>query len=118
MFRSPSRGRPAEEKGETAAQQAYAEKQHIVSSGRGGVGNVRSPSRDPLERSRAQEMEKQEREIQAAALRNEEHHAHAVGRGGVGNVKRESSADRRGRDSNGGSVSTSAQPRHPSHSMD
>lgn len=116
MFRSPSRGRPVEDKGETAAQQAYAEKQHTVTSGRGGVGNVRSPSRDPLERSRVQEMDKQEREIQAAALRNEEHAPHAVGRGGVGNVKRESSADRRGRDSTGGSVSSCARQQH-THSL-
>ncbi|CAO1622896.1 unnamed protein product [Parajaminaea phylloscopi] len=103
MFRSPSRGRPTPEQGEAAAQQAYAEKHTTMSSGRGGAGNVRSPSRDPLERQRAQAIDKQEREIQAAALRSEEHAPHAVGRGGVGNVARESSGDRRGRDSPSGS---------------
>lgn len=98
MFRSPSRGRPPVDQGELAAQQAYAEKQTVVASGRGGAGNVRSPSRDPLDRQRAQEMNKQERELQAAALRNDEHSARATGRGGAGNLKRDSSADRRGRD--------------------
>lgn len=105
MIRSPSRGRPAEERGETAAQQAYAEKQTVISSGRGGVGNVRSPSRGPADRARAQELDKQEREIQAAALRKDEMGPHATGRGGAGNVKREHSNDARGRDSGVGSVS-------------
>lgn len=104
MFRSPSRGRPAEERGEAAAQQSYAEKYHTLTSGRGGAGNVRSPSCDPLERQKAQAIDKQEREIQAAALRSDEHVLHAVGRGGVGNVTRDTSADCRGRN-NGGSVS-------------
>ncbi|CAO1613504.1 unnamed protein product [Jaminaea pallidilutea] len=111
MFRSPSRGRPPIDQGELAAQQAYAEKQTVVASGRGGAGNVRSPSRDPLDRQRAQEMNKQERELQAAALRNDEHSARATGRGGAGNLKRDSSADRRGRDGDVRGIRSSSRSR-------
>lgn len=75
-----------------------------MTSGRGGAGNIRSPSRDPLERQKAQAISRQEREIQAAALRNEEHVPHAVGRGGAGNLARDGSGERRGRDE-GGAVS-------------
>ncbi len=42
----------------------------MISSGRGGAGNVRSPSRDPLDRKRAAEAQVREDKIQ------EEYRAH------------------------------------------
>lgn len=106
MIRSPSRGRPAPEAGEVAAQKAYAEKHHTLLSGRGGAGNQRSPSRDPLDRARAREAEKHEKELRAAAIQHDEHNPHGTGRGGAGNVTREHSADARGRENGGvGAVS-------------
>ncbi|PWN23898.1 hypothetical protein BCV69DRAFT_309758 [Microstroma glucosiphilum] len=101
MIRSPSRGRPAPEAGEVAAQKAYAEKHHTLLSGRGGAGNQRSPSRDPLDRARAREAEKHEKELRAAAIQHDEHNPHGTGRGGAGNVTREHSADARGRENGG-----------------
>ncbi|CAO1628792.1 unnamed protein product [Sympodiomycopsis kandeliae] len=110
VLRSPSRGRPAEEEGETAAQKAYAEKQTVVHSGRGGAGNVRSPSRGPIERARAAELQLQEREIQAAAAsaRKDESSPQITGRGGAGNIRREHSTDARGRDANNNTSSAGA----------
>ncbi|WFD29961.1 hypothetical protein MSPP1_000975 [Malassezia sp. CBS 17886] len=58
-----------------------------VRLGRGGVGNVRSPSRDPVERRRMEEAESRELDAQEALQRQElEHHVHATGRGGLGNL--------------------------------
>lgn len=111
MVRSPSRGRPAPEAGEVAAQKAYAEKHHTLLSGRGGAGNQRSPSRDPADRARAKEAEKQERELRAAAIQHDEHTPHGTGRGGAGNMAREHSADGRGRETGGvGAVSFGQAP--------
>lgn len=111
MVRSPSRGRPAPEAGEVAAQKAYAEKHHTLLSGRGGAGNQRSPSKDPTDRARAREAEKQERELRAAAIQHDEHNPHATGRGGAGNIAREHSADGRGRETGGvGAVSLDKTP--------
>lgn len=111
MVRSPSRGRPAEERGETAAQQAYASEQKIVSSGRGGAGNLRSPSRGPADRGKAAELDRQEHEVQKAALKHDEHAPHATGRGGAGNVKRDHSQEGAGRGREGGVGSVSRYPK-------
>lgn len=78
----------------------------MVSSGRGGAGNVRSPSRGPADRARAAELERQEREIQAAALKKDEASPHTTGRGGAGNIKKDHAYESRGREQGGvGSVS-------------
>jgi hypothetical protein len=111
MTRSPSRDAAAAREGqEHAAQVQYAKKQTFVAGGRGGVGNVRSPSRDPKDRVKMQAEEEKEASIQAQAIAKERQNPHTTGRGGAGNVKRESStergADDRGRSSGGvGAVS-------------
>lgn len=51
--------------------------------GRGGMGNVRSPSRDPLDRRRKEEEEQQLDQLQTAELKQG---MHLTGRGGRGNV--------------------------------
>ncbi|PWN96933.1 hypothetical protein FA09DRAFT_330993 [Tilletiopsis washingtonensis] len=106
MTRSPSRDAAAAREGqEHAAQVQYAKKQTFVAGGRGGVGNVRSPSRDPKDRVKMQAEEEKEASIQAQAIAKERQNPHTTGRGGAGNVKRESStergADDRGRSSGG-----------------
>ncbi|PWN93592.1 hypothetical protein FA10DRAFT_26873 [Acaromyces ingoldii] len=101
-IRSPSRGRPGQDKEEREAAAAYHASHGTTHSGRGGVGNVRSPSRDPTERLKAEEAEKQEHVLQAEALRQDAQHGQHTGRGGVGNIKGEhghSHSQERGRGS-------------------
>ncbi|KAK0558743.1 hypothetical protein OC844_004910 [Tilletia horrida] len=98
MIRSPSRGRP---QGELPPASAIAAAHNpavgnLVHAGRGGAGNVRSPSRDPLERQRVREAEQQEQKLQADYAKNEASHYHATGRGGAGNIQ--STDAPRGRD--------------------
>lgn len=52
----------------------------VTHSGRGGAGNIRSPSRDPVSPTRA------EREIIAHAAQEDAELAHSSGRGGLGNI--------------------------------
>ena len=85
--RSPSRGRPTEEPGEAKAAAAFHANQQHVRAGRGGAGNVRSPSRDPTDRVKYAEMEKKEHQLQADAVKRDAHATHSSGRGGAGNMK-------------------------------
>lgn len=88
ITRSPSReATRARDVAETKAQATYASAQSILHGGRGGSGNVRSPSRDPADRLRAKEEEEKEKKLQAEALRKDATHAHSTGRGGAGNVR-------------------------------
>lgn len=58
-----------------------------VHVGRGGAGNVRSPSRDPVERKLREEEKFRALEEQDKMQSHELHsNVHMVGRGGVGNL--------------------------------
>lgn len=98
MVRSPSRGRAAgPDPEEVAAYHLTADNPPAtVSSGRGGVGNVRSPSRDPLDRARIATQEHHDQELQEQYLRQEASvpHYSPAGRGGRGNIHREGSLER------------------------
>ncbi|KAK0543092.1 hypothetical protein OC846_006537 [Tilletia horrida] len=109
MIRSPSRGRGATDlppaKAVAAAHNPAVGK--VVHAGRGGAGNVRSPSRDPLERQRVREAEEAEHKLQADYAKNEASHFTATGRGGAGNISVPHAEAPRGRDSDaaaGGAV--------------
>lgn len=70
-----------------------------VSSGRGGVGNVRSPSRDPADRARLVQEELREQEMQGEYRRSEANAPHfaPIGRGGLGNLYQEGGTAEHGR---------------------
>jgi hypothetical protein len=97
--RSPSRGRPVESAEEHKASTAYKEAQSNVHAGRGGAGNIRSPSRDPTDHAKAYEEERKEQQIQLDAIKKEQSQPHHAGRGGAGNIRSESKerSDDRGR---------------------
>lgn len=63
----------------------------VTHSGRGGAGNIRSPSRDPEADIRALSHE---REIIEDHRRTEEGQVHSTGRGGYGNMDRSRSRSR------------------------
>lgn len=97
MVRSPSRGRPGLDAEEIAAYQMTADNRpKTVSSGRGGVGNVRSPSRDPVDRARIANEELRDQELQEEYRRREAAAPHYApsGRGGRGNIHQEGSLER------------------------
>lgn len=60
------------------------------SHGRGGAGNIRSPSRDPAERLKAEvelrKLEDEEREIELAYDDRARTEPISIGRGGAGNI--------------------------------
>ena len=92
---SESRGRPRPVDGPDDFSHVSGreiEGRHVVThSGRGGAGNIRSPSRDPLNDRTAADAD-HERVVRA--LRDEERaRAHSTGRGGVGNIARSRSRD-------------------------
>lgn len=107
IIRSPSRSRDRSGNAippQTAA--AAAVPNHMISSGRGGAGNVRSPSRDPLDRKRAAEAAQREEKLQEEYRQTESRTAHLTGRGGAGNATSDPAAAEergRGRGSNGSS---------------
>jgi len=63
-----------------------------VAVGRGGAGNMRSPSRDPKERQHmaeaSRQMRSEERSVERSHAKQEAEHPHpvATGRGGAGNI--------------------------------
>ncbi|TFK97502.1 hypothetical protein BDV98DRAFT_574578 [Pterulicium gracile] len=59
----------------------------VISTGRGGAGNIRSPSRDAESPSR-RVSESREREILAQHAEQDKTAFHSTGRGGVGNISR------------------------------
>ncbi|KAB5594876.1 hypothetical protein CTheo_1691 [Ceratobasidium theobromae] len=63
----------------------------LTHSGRGGAGNIRSPSRDPAEDIRTLNRE---RELIEDHRRSEEGQIHSTGRGGYGNMDRSRSRSR------------------------
>ena len=70
---------------EQARQQQIA--RTSVHVGRGGAGNVRSPSRDPTERRRQETAENESLEQQRYLQQQEvQHQVSATGRGGLGNI--------------------------------
>jgi len=107
-MRSPSRGRDAETREETGRAQAIAASAapKTTHAGRGGAGNVRSPSRDPADRKQAEMAAREETLMQQKAQAADAHHPHTTGRGGAGNMassqttSRDQSEDR-GRGRNG-----------------
>ena len=105
IIRSPSRSR--DRSGNAIPPQtvaAAAVPGHMISSGRGGAGNVRSPSRDPTDRKRAAEAEARETKLQEEYRQQETKVAHSTGRGGAGNIAADPAEERgRGRGSNGSS---------------
>lgn len=109
IIRSPSRSRDRATNAAAAQQNAAAAAvpPHMVSSGRGGAGNVRSPSRDPLDRKKAAEAQEREVKLQEEYRQHELKSTHTTGRGGAGNMTAEAAEERgRGRGgagSNGGS---------------
>lgn len=76
---------------------AAAVPNHLVSSGRGGAGNVRSPSRDPLDRQRAADAKAREEKLQEEYRQHDVKVAHSTGRGGAGNIAANPDAEERGR---------------------
>ena len=58
-----------------------------IPSGRGGMGNVRSPSRDPSKMREVQEMEEQEAQVKERYEAAHEGDKAVHGRGGVGNIE-------------------------------
>jgi len=113
LIRSPSRGvdpdvQPGAERGRSARDQSLERVSHdsddygealtelqIIHSGRGGAGNIRSPSRNPTERiaeDRAEE-DLQDRLIAESRGRQTDA-AFATGRGGAGNISRSKSRSR------------------------
>lgn len=104
MVRSPSRSR--DRSGNAIPREAVAAAavpNHMISSGRGGAGNVRSPSRDPLDRKKAAEAQAREDQLQEEYRSHDAKVAHSTGRGGAGNIATTGDAEDRGRgrDSNG-----------------
>ncbi|CAD6900959.1 unnamed protein product [Tilletia controversa] len=97
MVRSPSRGRgPVTDTLPPASAIKAAQNPavgNLVHSGRGGAGNVRSPSRDPLERQRVLKAEQAEHKLQADYAKTEATHYTATGRGGAGNIQHANPAD-------------------------
>lgn len=81
---------------------AVAVPPHVTHSGRGGAGNVRSPSRDPTERKRAEEAQIREEKLQEEYRANDLKAPHSTGRGGAGNIAAD--AEERGRGREGGST--------------
>lgn len=76
----------------------YQQNQPTAHAGRGGAGNIRSPSRDPIDHKAAYEEEKREHQIQADAIKADAAHPHHAGRGGAGNIRTDSKdRDDRGR---------------------
>lgn len=57
-----------------------------ISSGRGGAGNVRSPSRDPGTRERAKILEEEENRIAMEYDAKHKDDVVSAGRGGAGNI--------------------------------
>ncbi|KAI9636301.1 uncharacterized protein MKK02DRAFT_45005 [Dioszegia hungarica] len=99
LMRSPSRGlepeiAPGSERGREATQRDLSG-DRAVRSGRGGAGNIRSPSRDPTTRIAEEENEKtiQERLINEERGRKGES-PFSTGRGGAGNFSRDKSRSR------------------------
>lgn len=105
--RSPSRGRPGPTEEEEKATAQYEANHGPAHAGRGGFGNVRSPSRDPADREKVAEEEKKEHATQVEASKKEATHPHHAGRGGAGNIRTDSKdrGDERGRNGGIGQVS-------------
>ncbi|EPQ31750.1 uncharacterized protein PFL1_01082 [Pseudozyma flocculosa PF-1] len=101
IIRSPSRSRDRGANEIPAATAAHAQAPHITHSGRGGAGNVRSPSRDPLDRKRAEEAQAREEKLQEDYRQQEKKVPHSTGRGGAGNIASTDSEAERGRGRNG-----------------
>lgn len=78
----------------------------MISSGRGGAGNVRSPSRDPLDRKKVAEAQERETKMQEEYRQHDLKALHSTGRGGAGNIAAEEERGRGragdGANSNGG----------------
>ncbi|PWZ01026.1 hypothetical protein BCV70DRAFT_88381 [Testicularia cyperi] len=105
IIRSPSRSR---DRSGNAMPAAVAVPPHVTHSGRGGAGNVRSPSRDPLDRKRAEEAQAKENKLQEEYRQHDLKGPHSTGRGGAGNIASDSTEERgRGRDGGSGGVSGS-----------
>lgn len=58
-----------------------------IPSGRGGLGNTRSLSRDPSKLKEVERLEEEEAEVKARYEAQHEHDKLASGRGGVGNIE-------------------------------
>lgn len=65
---------------------AIREQLYTVHVGRGGAGNVRSPSRDPLDRQRHEDEKIRALEQQGKLQSEELSHVQVTGRGGRGNI--------------------------------
>lgn len=104
-IRSPSRGRPAESVEDAKKAADYQANQNHVRAGRGGAGNVRSPSRDPVDREKYNEIEKKEHALQADAIKRDQMSTHSSGRGGMGNMSHRDDSPR-GRENGVTSVRT------------
>lgn len=68
----------------------------MVASGRGGAGNIRSPSRDPKARAEAERETQLQDRLIAESRGRQENAAFATGRGGAGNINRSKSRQRDG----------------------
>jgi len=57
-----------------------------VPAGRGGAGNVRSPSRDPGSKERELKLDAEDKIVEEKYEEQHAHDDHAAGRGGFGNI--------------------------------
>lgn len=73
---------------EAARSEARGRDKSVIPTGRGGRGNLRSPSRNPTERRLAEEEELKEREIEDKIRREHKGKIIVGGRGGAGNMGR------------------------------
>jgi len=97
LIRSPSRGvdpdvQVGAERGRSARDQSL---DRVIHSGRGGAGNIRSPSRNPSERIAEERAEEDLQDRLIAESRGRQTDANfSTGRGGAGNISRSKSRSR------------------------
>lgn len=97
LIRSPSRGVDPDvsaggERGRSVRDQSL---DRVIHSGRGGAGNIRSPSRNPSERIAEEKAEDALQDKLIAESRGRQTDAaFSTGRGGVGNISRSKSRSR------------------------
>lgn len=58
----------------------------VATSGRGGKGNIRSPSRDPADRAAVAQLDEEEAKVHAQYNIDHANDLKSAGRGGAGNV--------------------------------
>lgn len=86
--RQPNPNQPDEDAAvvEKARSGSRSRSKDVYTGGRGGAGNMRSPSRDPAARAKADALNEEEREITKKWEEEHKDDKLSAGRGGMGNV--------------------------------